>query len=112
MPITKEQISEVIAAAEQMIIQGQQDISKTSSQSLKDAIFGYSKEIQSVLNDLLSKTGVITEQEINDLDEQLRIAKKQIELQKAEATKRKVLITIGLLVVGFGTLWFITKSKK
>jgi hypothetical protein len=112
MPVTNEQISEVIAAAEEMIRQGNQDISSTNSKTLKDAIFGYSKEIQSVLNDLLSKTGVITEKEINDLDEQLRIAKRDIELQKAEVTKRKVFITIGLLVVGFGTLWFITKSRK
>jgi multidrug resistance efflux pump len=112
MPVTKEQISEIISAAQEMIAQGQQDIAQTSSQSLKDAIFGYSKEIQSVLNNLLSKTGVVTEEEINNLDEQLRIAKKEIEFQKAEETKRKVLITIGLLVVGFGTLWFITKSRK
>lgn len=113
MPTTQEQISQIILAAEQMILQARKDASSgKASTSLKETILSYSNEIQSALNKLLSKTGVVTDQEINNLDEQLRLAKKNIEYRKAQETKNKFIITISLLTIGFGALWFITKSKK
>lgn len=112
MPTTAEQISSVLLAAEEMIRQARASASSGQRTSLQDSIYQYSKEIQATLNTLLSKTGVITDEEINKLDEQVRLAKKQLEFQKAEQTKKKVLIAGGLLVLGFGALWFITKNKK
>lgn len=106
-----DKISQFLKDAEKALAKAKLDISNTDDKAIKDSLYQYTDEAQSLLNKLLSKTGIITDQEINELDEQLRNTKKKIELEKAEQTKRKFYIITAIVVVAFVGLWFITKKK-
>lgn len=101
-------ISNFLAEARKALEEAQKDIASTD---VEDALYTYTNQAQELLNALLSKTGIITDQEINELDEQLRKAKREIELSKAEQTKRKFYITTAIVVAAFVGLWLITKKK-
>lgn len=85
--------------------------SDIKSSGVEEGLYQYTNQAQALLNKLLTKTGLITDQEINELDEQLRKSKREIELSKAEQTKRKFITTTALVVAAFIGLWFITKKK-
>lgn len=82
------------------------------TQSVANTLTKYSNEIQNVLNSFLQKRGAITQQQLDELDEKVREAKKKT----LEAESRNTLVRYGLYisvaVVVFGALWMITREKK
>lgn len=111
MPTTAEKISKFLEEAKKSLEQANKDIASADTKSLKDSLYSYTDEAQSMLNNLLSKSGVITDEEINQLDEQLRLSKKEIELAKAKQSQNKFIITTTVVVLAFVALWYITKKK-
>jgi len=80
------------------------------SQGVKDALLSSSKEIQNILNSVLDSSGVLSEDQYNRLDEQMRIAKKNmLESESAEATKRFAIYAT-FVVVLCGVVYFISKK--
>jgi chromatin remodeling complex protein RSC6 len=80
------------------------------SQGIKDALLSSSKEIQSILNSVLSSSGVLTQDQYNRLDEQMRIAKKNmLETETLEATKRFAIYATFVIVL-CGVVYFISKK--
>jgi hypothetical protein len=80
------------------------------SQGVKDALLSSSKEIQNILNSVLDSSGVLSEDQYNRLDEQMRIAKKNmLEAENLEATK-KFAIYATFVVVLCGVVYFISKK--
>jgi len=78
------------------------------SQGVKDALFSSSKEIQNILNSVLA--GSLSQDQYNRLDEQMRIAKKNmLESESANATKRFA-IYASFVVVLCGVVYFISKK--
>ena len=78
------------------------------SQGIKDALLSSSKEIQNILNGVLA--GSLSQDQYNRLDEQMRIAKKNmLESETLEATKRFALYAT-FVVVLFGAIYFISKK--
>ena len=72
----------------------------------------YSDNIQKILNGFLSKRGVITKQQLDELDEQVREAKKKTMEAQSKNTFVKYGIGLSILAVGFGTIWILTKNKS
>lgn len=80
------------------------------SQGIKDALLESSQNIQNILNNLLSSSGVLTADQYNRLDEQMRIAKKNmLEAETLESTKRFAIYAT-FVVVLFGVIYFISKK--
>jgi hypothetical protein len=78
------------------------------SQGVKDALLSSSKEIQNILNSVLA--GSLSQDQYNRLDEQMRIAKKNmLESESAEATKRFAIYAT-FVVVLCGVVYFISKK--
>jgi hypothetical protein len=78
------------------------------SQGVKDALLSSSKEIQNILNSALA--GSLSQDEYNRLDEQMRIAKKNmLESETSEATKRFAIYAT-FVVVLCGVVYFISKK--
>ena len=78
------------------------------SQGVKDALLSSSKEIQNILNGVLA--GSLSQDQYNRLDEQMRIAKKNmLESESSEATKRFALYAT-FVVVLCGVVYFISKK--
>jgi len=80
------------------------------SQGVKDALLSSSKEIQNILNSVLDSSGVLSEDQYNRLDEQMRIAKKNmLESETSEATKRFAIYAT-FVVILCGVVYFISKK--
>ena len=79
-------------------------------QGVKDALSESSKEIQSILNSVLGNAGVLSTDQYNRLDEQMRIAKKNmLEAETLEATKRFAIYATFVVVLA-GAIYFISKK--
>lgn len=72
----------------------------------------YSDNIQSTLNKFLAKRGVVTKQQLDELDEQVREAKKKTLEAQSKNTIVKYGMGLSLLVLGFGTIWLVTKKQS
>jgi hypothetical protein len=72
---------------------------------------GYAKNIQDILNNVLSNNGVITPNQQNALDEQVRLAKLKILKDDVKKTYLKIGLISGGLILGFGFLWYVTRDK-
>lgn len=78
------------------------------SKGVKDALLSSSKEIQNILNSALA--GSLSQDQYNRLDEQMRIAKKNmLEAETLDATKRMAIYAT-FVVVLCGVVYFISKK--
>lgn len=109
IPSDKE-VKDIVASIMAMIESAKKEAESTSSADIKEQLYSYSEEAQSFLNKILNKTGVVTKEQVDQLDEQVRAVKQKILLEKAsESQKRLVLGTLAVVGV-IGVLWFITKK--
>jgi hypothetical protein len=98
-------LEEAKAIAEKAIEKSKQT---NISQGVKDALLSSSKEIQNILNSVLA--GSLSQDQYNRLDEQMRIAKKNmLEAETLEATKRFAIYAT-FVVVLCGVVYFISKK--
>jgi hypothetical protein len=72
----------------------------------------YSVKIQAFLNSFLEKGGLITQQEVDALDEQVRLAKLKMLEEKSKNTFAQYGMIVGGLIFTFGVLWLLTKNKN
>ena len=105
---TQKSIEDSIVAAFDVL----QGVSKTSSPITVGSLTKYSDAIQGVLNEFLKSRGAITQQQLDELDEKVREAKKKTLEAEAKNTYVKYGIYFSLLIAGFGTLWILNKNKK
>lgn len=112
MSLTIEQISEYLRkAAEQASQSTQQASDKKLGERVLEEISAQSEAIQSAINKLLGKTGVITQQELDAIDEQIRKQKEKLLEAESTKTKRNLILYSALAVGTIGVLWFLTKKK-
>lgn len=111
-PSQKDVESAILSAYETIKNTTNKAASSDVTQSVANTLTKYSNAIQSVLNSFLQKRGAITQQQLDELDEKIREAKKKT----LEAESRNTLVRYGLYlsigVVAFGALWMITREKK
>jgi len=83
----------------------------STSDAIKQQLYQNSTNIQNLINGLLSKTGVVTQNEVDALDEEIRIAKlKLLEAESRSATTKYAMYVIGGLAV-VGAIWYFTYKK-
>jgi polyhydroxyalkanoate synthesis regulator phasin len=83
----------------------------STSDAIKQQLYQNSTNIQNLINGILSKTGVVTQSEVDALDEEVRMAKlKLLEAEAKSATTRYALYVIGGLAV-VGAIWYFTYKK-
>jgi hypothetical protein len=83
----------------------------STSDAIKQQLYQNSTNIQVLINKILSKTGVVTQSEVDALDEEIRMAKlKLLEAEAKSATTRYALYVIGGLAV-VGAIWYFTYKK-
>jgi hypothetical protein len=86
--------------------------SSTLGTAIKTELYASTDKIQAMLNNLLSKGGVISQEQVNSLDEELRLAKLNMLKAQSESSTKKFAIYVGLGVAVFGILWYLTKAKE
>jgi hypothetical protein len=96
------------------VVMGIQNATKnniSTSDAVKQQLYQNATKIQKLINGLLSKTGVVTQNEVDALDEEIRIAKlKLLEAESRSATTKYALYVIGGLAV-VGIIWYFTYKK-
>ena len=87
------------------------DSGLTTSEVLKNQLYANSSKIQGLINSILQKGGIVTESELDTLDEEIRVAKLKILEAEAKSSNRKYAIYIvsGLAVIG--AIWYFTYKK-
>lgn len=105
---TKQSIEQTIISAFDTLKGLQNEKNLVTANSLTK----YSDNIQSILNGFLQKKGVITQQQLDELDEQVRQAKAKALEAQSKNTFIKYGIAFSFLIVGFGTLWLLTTKKQ
>ena len=85
--------------------------SATTATTLKNELYANSTKIQSLINSVLEKGGIVTQDEVNALDEQIRTAKLKALQAEAQSstTKYAMYVIAGLAVVGI--VWYYTYKK-
>jgi hypothetical protein len=83
----------------------------STSDSIKQQLYQNSTNIQNLINKILEKGGVVTQKELDSLDEEVRLTK--LKLLEAEArnsrTKYALYVVGGLAIVG--AIWYFTYKK-
>lgn len=112
MPLTLDQISEYLRKAAEQAGQVTQEASdKKIGEKVLDEIAAQSESIQSAINNFLGNVGLVTQEEIDKIDEQLRLQKEKLLSEQSKKTKRN-LITYSIIgIATIGLLWFLTKKK-
>ena len=83
----------------------------STSQVIKDEISQNASVIQDLINNILDSAGAVTEEQINQLDLQVRTQKiKMLELS-TQQTKKKYAIIIGSVILGIAALLYLTRKK-
>ena len=94
-----------------MSIQNSTKNNISTSDAIKQQLYQNSTNIQNLINGILSKTGVVTQSEVDALDEEVRMAKlKLLEAEAKSATTRYALYVVGGLAV-VGAIWYFTYKK-
>jgi hypothetical protein len=112
MPLTLDQISEYLRKAAEQAGQVKQEASdKNIGEKVLDEIAAQSEAIQSGINKLLGNIGIVTEKQLDEIDEQLRIQKEKLLSEESKKTKRNLITYSVLGIATIGLLWFLTKKK-
>ena len=83
----------------------------STSDAIKQQLYQNSTNIQNLINGILSKGGVVTQSEVDALDEEVRLSKlKLLEAEAKSATTKYAMYVIGGLVV-VGAIWYFTYKK-
>lgn len=85
--------------------------SSNISDSLQNKLQENSDRIQGLINSFAGKKGLLTTDEVNKLDEEIRLGKLNLLKADSEATLRNygIYVVVGLGL--FGALWYYTKKK-
>ena len=106
-------LQQLIQSGVQVAAYSQSLANKTTSTSdtLKNELYSNSSKIQSLINNILEKGGIVTQDEVNSLDEQIRLAKLKTLQAEAQSstTKYAIYVLAGLAVVG--VIWYFTYKK-
>jgi hypothetical protein len=80
--------------------------------SIKDGLINSADNIQSILNNVLKNKGLITNEQVNQLDEEIKLAKLKLLEAKSKSTITNLAMYVGIGVVVLGVLWFFTSKEN
>jgi hypothetical protein len=113
MALTPEYLAQIISNAGS-IIQDSIEKAKNSStaQVVKDELTQNANVIQNLLNAILNSAGAVTQDQINQLDYQVRMQKMKMLELNTQQTKKKYTIIIGSVILGIAVLFYLTRKKQ
>lgn len=83
----------------------------STSDAIKQQLYQNSSNIQSLINRILEKNGVVTQKELDALDEEIRQSKlKLLESEASNSRMKYAFYVVGVLAV-IGTAWYFTYKK-
>lgn len=103
---------DIIDKAQNVIKEANNKASNSSvGQTIKDKIYASTAIIQEKLNAILAKGGIITQKELDELDEQMRKAKIEMLAADSNSSFKKFGTYIGVGLLVFAALWYISNRK-
>ena len=113
MGFDKSQVTELLYQAKDMV---DLTLNKASNlkigDAVKDQLYQSSSDLQALVNSILSKEGVVTDEQLNQLDEQMRLAKSRLLDAQYQTTMKNIKIYGGIGIIALGILWYLTREKK
>jgi hypothetical protein len=110
--VDTEQVTDLINEAKNLVVSTSQEASNSNiGDTLKDELYNSSEAIQTLLNGLLQSNNIITDQQLSELDEQIRLAKSKLLDAESKKSMKKIAIYGAITLLSFGFLWYLTKSK-
>jgi len=107
---SQNQINELVSSILSFIESTKQEAESTNSIDIKEELYKYVNEAQGVLNDFLKKSGIITKEQINQLDERVRQTKQKILLENATQSQKRIIFGTIAAVCVVGLTWYIIKK--
>ena len=110
--ISDQNISDLLKSAKDLALKAKENASNQKiGEQVKEKLLSSSNEIQNILNAVLSKGGILTQDQYDRLQEQMKVAKiNNLQAETLDSVKRVGLYAAGILAI-FGILWFISKEK-
>ena len=110
---SKKQVEDAIVRAYNAI-KGASEKAQSSdiSTSVANTLTKYSEDIQNLVNSFMKKRGAITQQQLDELDEKVREAKRKTLEAESKNTLVKYGLYLSVAIVAFGALWLITEKKS
>lgn len=113
MSFTPDDLSKILADAGKVI---QDSIEKaknsSTSQVIKEELVQNANAIQTILNGIFNTVGAVTQEQINQLDYQVRMQKMKMLELSSQQTKKKYAIIIGSVLLGVAVLFYLTRKKQ
>ena len=105
--------TDLLATAQSVATNTLNKASQTNlSSSVRDGLISSSSSIQSLLNDIFKNNGLITDQQVNELDRQIELAKLQLLQSESNKTTMSMAMVVGIGVVVVGLLWYFTSENN
>jgi hypothetical protein len=83
----------------------------STSEAIKEQLYQNSTNIQSLINRIMTKNGIVTQNELDALDEEIRQSKlKLLESEASNSRMKYALYVVGVLAI-VGTAWYFTYKK-
>jgi len=83
----------------------------STSEAIKEQLYQNSTNIQSLINRIMTKNGIVTQNELDALDEEIRQSKlKLLESEASNSRMKYALYVVGVLAL-VGTAWYFTYKK-
>ena len=82
-----------------------------TTQVIKDEISQNASTIQDLINNILDSAEAVTQDQINQLDLQVRLQKMKMLELSTQQTKKKYAIIIGSVILGVAALLYLTRKK-
>ena len=109
--LSKEEITTLINSVKDLISKAQSQAQSVSwVQQITDSIYANTELLQGMLNNLLSKQGVITQNELDALDEQIRATKENVLKTESYQSSKNFAIMVASGIALIGLVWYINKA--
>lgn len=107
-----EDIKNLLSQAKDLALKSKQNAQNAKlGEQLKERLINSSNEIQNIINSVLTKGGILTADQYDRLQEQMKTAKiNNLQAETLDSVKRVSVYAAGILAI-FGILWFISKEN-
>jgi hypothetical protein len=109
--MTREEFDILIAQAQAVVNEAASNANQLNfGQSVKEDLLNSSQSIQDILDLILANNGVITSSQEQQLDEQMRLAKKRLLESQQKITMQRYSLIGGVGIISIAILWYLTRK--
>jgi hypothetical protein len=80
--------------------------------AVKNGLIESATSIQNILNEVFINNGIMTNQQVDELDKQVELAKLKLLEAKSKSTIVNLAMYVGIGVAVVGVLWYFTSKEK